>query len=325
MSQGTIRYVASKYRSRPGVNYRGSQPSRTLSKMSNRNSANWYELEPVLPTNPAVSDVPLPMPSDHIQPTSRTEVLNNLLYAYQEYIVPSFLVDFSHPESSMHEVITGGMLSALTVSIAAMYLVGEALLSQPSEHVEFALGLPTALPWGFREEWDNSVEVPSLAILGTKFPKYILLPVVDRSSSHSYLWYIKSKKRNDSYKLSFFLIDSLGGLKDKTVLVERAAPALPLVQQLFPGCVLEYSYSQKFYLKFQQGPTLHCGFYVCQALSAALFGQLGSLNQPLEVTIVQINLASIIVELADGTFENKLSGHQPTTGIRLHPTFTKTQ
>jgi hypothetical protein len=293
--------------------------------MSNRNSNNQYELEPVLQTDQAGSVAPLPMSFDNIQPTTRTEVLNNLLHAYQEYIIPSFLVDFSHPESSMHEVITGGMLSALTISIAAMYLVSEALLLQPSEHVQFALGLPTALPWGFREEWDNSVKVPSLAILGTKFPKYILLPVVDRSSSHSYLWYIKSKKQNNSYKLSFFLIDSLGGLKDKTVLVERAAPALPLVQQQFPGCMLEYSYSQKFYPEFQQGPTLHCGFYVCQALSAALFGQLSSLNQPLEVTVVQINLASIIVELADGTFEHKLAGHQPTTGIRLHPASAKTR
>ncbi|KAB5588368.1 hypothetical protein CTheo_8188 [Ceratobasidium theobromae] len=258
-------------------------------------------------------------------PRNRTQMLNDLHAVFNEHIAPVLQLNISDPDSMLKEILDGERLSALTISIAAIYLFTETLMLQESEQVDFALGLPTALPWGNGNGWEYSVEVRDLAILGADFPRYVYLPVVDRTADHCYLWYITCIMEGSVVDIHFYLIDS-AGKKNKSVLVQRASPGLQLVANLFPGYEPRYHYSQRSYRNFQQDPSsLHCGFYLCQALSAGLLHQFDRLEHPLEVTSVQVKLTSILLEFTNGTFVQKLLGLQRATGIKLHRQFIQPQ
>ncbi|CAE6517324.1 unnamed protein product [Rhizoctonia solani] len=253
---------------------------------------------PLLPENDLLQFSNIPgSPSRIMHPTSRSTFLEVLRHAWDEFVSPTIILDYGHPESSHSEIQRGDFLTGSTISAVLFYLVAERLWIIPSETVEFAVCIPDALPSAFRDGWHNN-EVHPFATIGPKNPKTILVPVVDRVAVHSYLWYIRSQIEGQTALLDFKLIDSLGG-KEPTTLEMRGSSLLPILQQLFPAHRLLPEYTEWYIPSFQQQPgSNECGFHLCQALSACLFDQMEQLEHPISIHEVQTTLARIFQELA---------------------------
>ena len=175
---------------------------------------------------------------DYFSGVSKEDMLCKLLHAYQE-IAPAILDNPMDTDGDLLEVLSGGMLSAFTVTLICIYLAATAVVSWPSTWVDFAMGLPINLKWGALECEDDSASQNGLAIVGCQFPRTIILPVSDRAASHFYLWYILAAKQGNYYVLNTRLVDSLSGGQTRQVFLERCALIIPTVQHLFPGFHLE--------------------------------------------------------------------------------------
>lgn len=235
-------------------------------------------------------------------------MLQMLLKAYQE-IAPAVLDDPMATEGDLAEVLSGGMLSAFTVTLICIYLAATAVETWPSTRVNFAIGLPVNLKWGTLECEDDSASRNGLAVIGGQFPQTIVLPVAHRAASHFFLWYITSTKQGDVYVLKTSLVDSLSGGQIRDVFLERCALVVPTVQHLFPGFRLEIQPDFRHYPNFQQEPySNHCGFHVCRATSAALFDRLSSLDRKMPIHVIQLRMAQILERYRSGDVEMMLRG-----------------
>ncbi|KAG8689802.1 hypothetical protein FRC09_012252 [Ceratobasidium sp. 395] len=155
---------------------------------------------------------------------------------------------------------------------------------------------------------------------GSEPPELVVIPIIDHLHAHCYLWYGHVQRRlgSDLYDLHLSLLDSLSSPSKETINTQLASCTsvlrflLPQVNGLITGGHLAIPEYQ------QASGSTDCGYFVCQAISAIVYGQRQSLASLCPVSHVKEGVLDVLESCKAGALEQILAGHSLESPIILH-------
>ncbi|QRW13081.1 capsular polysaccharide export protein [Ceratobasidium sp. AG-Ba] len=151
-------------------------------------------------------------------------------------------------------------------------------------------------------------------------PSLVLLPFINHAQVHCYIAYGKVVRRPGStmYDLHLRLLDSLGRPSQKAVedRINKLAIVLRFVLPLINGQITG-SYVDIPGYRQRPGST-DCGWFVCQAVSAIVHGQLDQLQRPLPIKLVKQQVHDILGQCKDQVLNRICDGIVAPSPLILH-------
>ncbi|KAG9124143.1 hypothetical protein FRC07_012664 [Ceratobasidium sp. 392] len=149
-------------------------------------------------------------------------------------------------------------------------------------------------------------------------PSRILLPVVDLARLHCYLWYGDIERASGRSSITLNYLDSLGAPKQKDWHT-RFDAVHKVIKYLFPGIDGTIKGEINRLPGYRQDTgSLDCGIFMCQAMSAIVFGAREALSNLLPVYEVRTRIKHILAECRNGALEYLAEGRYSTQITILH-------
>ncbi|KAG9099581.1 hypothetical protein FS749_000904 [Ceratobasidium sp. UAMH 11750] len=134
--------------------------------------------------------------------------------------------------------------------------------------------------------------------MGFQPPARVILPIIDPSHTHCYLWYGDVKQRQDesTYDCQLYYLDSLPK-PSSNLMEQRLTRARMVLQYVLPQINGNVTGVHHYIKAYQQARgSLDCGYFVCQATSALVCYEEKALEAPIKVALVCARVKLILQE-----------------------------